>query len=294
MHTDVFTTCLSDAREAVASFLTTLLGEEPTLEMSAPGPAPEAVPHAAGAASFVAHSADLQTTVLLAPEWVAVFSQAMLGEPLDADAPDAADVIRESVAQGYGAVQRAVSGHDVALPSVSFDVSAPGTAAFDALDTHIGIGFVCIAGGASLKGWIVFPDVIEAAAGNAQPEADSADRPDAPPAAERSSTSMTPPSYADLGAERLDANGTPGNFELLAEVELEVTVELGRRSLPLADVLQLTMGSVIELEKLVGEPLEVYANGRLIAEGEAVVIDEQFGVRITSLASARTQSKVFL
>jgi len=54
-------------------------------------------------------------------------------------------------------------------------------------------------------------------------------------------------------------------------------------------VLRLTTGSIIELEKLVGEPLEIYANGRLIAEGEAVVIDEQFGVRITNLVTGNRQ-----
>ncbi|MDX1530351.1 MAG: FliM/FliN family flagellar motor switch protein, partial [Rhodothermales bacterium] len=53
----------------------------------------------------------------------------------------------------------------------------------------------------------------------------------------------------------------------------------------------LTTGSVVELEKLVGEPLEIYANGRLIAEGEAVVIDEQFGVRITALAAAERKKR---
>jgi flagellar motor switch protein FliN/FliY len=81
---------------------------------------------------------------------------------------------------------------------------------------------------------------------------------------------------------------------MLAEVELDVRVELGRRKLPLADVLQITSGSVIELEKLVGEPLSIYANGRFIAEGEAVVIDEKFGVRITKLAPKQQRSKALL
>jgi flagellar motor switch protein FliN/FliY len=80
------------------------------------------------------------------------------------------------------------------------------------------------------------------------------------------------------------ANG--GNLGLLAGVELEVTVELGRRRMALSDILRLTNGSVLELEKLVGEPLQIFANSRLIAEGEAVVIDEQFGVRITALAAS--------
>ncbi|NNE69661.1 MAG: flagellar motor switch protein FliN [Rhodothermales bacterium] len=90
--------------------------------------------------------------------------------------------------------------------------------------------------------------------------------------------------FPELGDEEVSGSGQ-GNLGLLAGVELEVTVELGRRRMPLADILRLTSGSVLELEKLVGEPLQIFANNRFIAEGEAVVIDEQFGVRITALAS---------
>lgn len=100
---------------------------------------------------------------------------------------------------------------------------------------------------------------------------------------------VAPAAFPELGEESFSDATEP--LELLAEVELEVTVELGRRRLPLSDVLRLTKGSVVELEKLVGEPLQVYANGRLIAEGEAVVIDEQFGVRVTRLlANARARA----
>ena len=103
---------------------------------------------------------------------------------------------------------------------------------------------------------------------------------------------VAPAAFPDLGAEVLHGDGADGDpFALLADVELEVTVELGRRRLPLADVMRLTAGSVIELEKLIGEPLEVYANGRLIAEGEAVVIDEQFGIRITRLMTRRPATR---
>ncbi|MFT4603394.1 MAG: flagellar motor switch protein FliN/FliY, partial [Rhodothermales bacterium] len=90
--------------------------------------------------------------------------------------------------------------------------------------------------------------------------------------------------FPELGAESSATSGA-ANLGLLAGVELEVTVELGRRRMALSDILRLTNGSVLELEKLVGEPLQVFANNRLIAEGEAVVIDEQFGVRITALAA---------
>lgn len=70
---------------------------------------------------------------------------------------------------------------------------------------------------------------------------------------------------------------------LLADVELDVTVELGRCRLPLGEVARLGVGSVVELDTLAGEPLVVYANGRRIATGEAVVVDGQFGIRIGRL-----------
>lgn len=77
------------------------------------------------------------------------------------------------------------------------------------------------------------------------------------------------------------------NLDILKDVELDISVELGRKSVPLGDILHYVRGSVIELDKLAGEPVEVYANGKKIAEGEVVVIDENFGVRITNLVSTR-------
>lgn len=77
------------------------------------------------------------------------------------------------------------------------------------------------------------------------------------------------------------------NLSILKDVELTISVELGRKDLPLGEVLHLVRGSVVELDKLAGEPVEVYANGHRIAEGEVVVIDEHFGVRVTNLVSTR-------
>ena len=77
------------------------------------------------------------------------------------------------------------------------------------------------------------------------------------------------------------------NLDLLRDVKIDISVELGRKELPLGDILHMVRGSVIELEKLAGEPVDVYANGRLIATGEVVVIDEHFGVRVTQLVSAK-------
>ncbi|MCH8557591.1 MAG: flagellar motor switch protein FliN [Balneolia bacterium] len=82
-------------------------------------------------------------------------------------------------------------------------------------------------------------------------------------------------------------NGSARSMDLLIDVEMDVSVELGRIGLPLGKLLQLSKGSVIELEKLAGEPVDILVNGHIIAKGEVVVIDEHFGVRISSLVTTR-------
>ncbi len=75
------------------------------------------------------------------------------------------------------------------------------------------------------------------------------------------------------------------NLNLILDIPLKVSVELGRTKMPVSDLLNLTQGSVIELGKLAGEPMEVYVNDKLIARGEAVVVNEKFGVRLTDIIS---------
>jgi flagellar motor switch protein FliN/FliY len=74
-----------------------------------------------------------------------------------------------------------------------------------------------------------------------------------------------------------------GPIELLHEVEMGVTVELGRTRMLVRDILDLSPGSVIELDRAAGAPIDVLVNGTLIARGEVVVIDEEFGIRITEV-----------
>lgn len=76
-------------------------------------------------------------------------------------------------------------------------------------------------------------------------------------------------------------------LELLFDVPLKIVVELGRARMTLKQVMDLTVGSLIELDKLTGEPVDILVNGRLIARGEVVVIDENFGVRITEIVSPK-------
>lgn len=75
------------------------------------------------------------------------------------------------------------------------------------------------------------------------------------------------------------------NLNMLLDIPLQVTVELGRTKHSVKEILQLASGSIIELDKLAGEPVDILVNSRLIAKGEVVVIDENFGVRITDIMS---------
>lgn len=77
----------------------------------------------------------------------------------------------------------------------------------------------------------------------------------------------------------------PKNLDFLLDVELQVAVEVGRSKMSIQQLLQLSQGSVIELAKLAGEPLDIYINDRLVARGEAVIVNEKFGVRVTDIIS---------
>ena len=74
-------------------------------------------------------------------------------------------------------------------------------------------------------------------------------------------------------------------LDFLLDVTLQVTVEVGRARMTIQDLLQLGQGSVMELEKLAGEPLDIYVNGKAVARGEAVIVNEKFGVRLTDIIS---------
>lgn len=80
-----------------------------------------------------------------------------------------------------------------------------------------------------------------------------------------------------------DPAGKPGSMDLIMDVPLEVTVELGRAVMSIKEICSLGVGSVVELDKTAGDPVDIYVNNKLIAKGEVVVIDENFGVRITSI-----------
>jgi flagellar motor switch protein FliN/FliY len=107
---------------------------------------------------------------------------------------------------------------------------------------------------------------------------------DRAPAQGRVPTAVHPVQFMPLTPE-VPLNERANGIELLMDVALEVSVELGRSHMSIGEILALRTGSVIELDKLAGEPVDVSVNGTLIARGEVVVVDEKFGVRITEVVS---------
>jgi flagellar motor switch protein FliN/FliY len=101
--------------------------------------------------------------------------------------------------------------------------------------------------------------------------------------------SVQKPIFGEIQDSSIQAN--PQNIDLIMDVPLEFSVLLGRTKRTIRQVLSLSPGSVVELDKLAEEPLEVYVNGKLIAHGEVVVINENFGIRITNIISATERVK---
>jgi flagellar motor switch protein FliN/FliY len=89
--------------------------------------------------------------------------------------------------------------------------------------------------------------------------------------------------FDTLGADA--PSGVPNDLDLVLDIPVQITVELGRTRLPIARILQLAPGSVIELDNLAGSPLDVYVNGCLIAQGEVVVVNDRFGIRVTDIVT---------
>ncbi|MBL7556741.1 MAG: flagellar motor switch protein FliN [Bdellovibrionaceae bacterium] len=90
---------------------------------------------------------------------------------------------------------------------------------------------------------------------------------------------------ASKAAGKAEPKSNDRNLQLILDIPLKLSVELGRTKMPVSELLNLTQGSVIELNKLAGEPMEVMVNDKLIARGEAVVVNEKFGVRLTDVIS---------
>jgi flagellar motor switch protein FliN/FliY len=108
---------------------------------------------------------------------------------------------------------------------------------------------------------------------------------ESPNAAEPDAGGAAPEPAPAQAAPAAKPKGGHQNMEMLLDIPLEITAELGRAKMIINDLLQLGQGSVIELNKLAGEPLEIMVNQKLIARGEVVVVNEKFGIRLTDVIS---------
>jgi flagellar motor switch protein FliN/FliY len=108
--------------------------------------------------------------------------------------------------------------------------------------------------------------------------------PPPPPPSFQRNVNVEPVQYASFG-EHTGVHASEPNLNLLLDIPLKVTVELGRTKKQIKEILELSQGSIIELDKLAGEPVDILVNNKLIAKGEVVVIDENFGVRVTDIVS---------
>ena len=91
--------------------------------------------------------------------------------------------------------------------------------------------------------------------------------------------------FQPLGAGTGSNAGPPADIDLIMDIPVQLTVELGRTKIPIRHILQLAQGSVVELDGLAGEPMDVLVNGCLIAQGEVVVVNEKFGIRLTDIVT---------
>jgi flagellar motor switch protein FliN/FliY len=93
---------------------------------------------------------------------------------------------------------------------------------------------------------------------------------------------LQPKVFSELTSEPA-AGGAPGRIDMILDIPVQLTVELGRTKIPIRNLLQLAQGSVVELDRLAGEPMDVLVNGCLIAQGEVVVVNDKFGIRLTDV-----------
>ncbi len=96
---------------------------------------------------------------------------------------------------------------------------------------------------------------------------------------------MTPAAFANFGAAAAAAAGAGNDINMILDIPVQLTVELGRTRIPIKNILQLAQGSVVELDAMAGEPMDVLVNGFLIAQGEVVVVNDKFGIRLTDIVT---------
>jgi len=105
-------------------------------------------------------------------------------------------------------------------------------------------------------------------------------------AATQVADSVAPAAFTNFDAPAAMApGGTANDLNMILDIPVQLTVELGRTRIPIKHILQLAQGSVVELDALAGEPMDVLVNGFLIAQGEVVVVNDKFGIRLTDIVT---------
>jgi flagellar motor switch protein FliN/FliY len=193
----------------------------------------------------------------------------LLGETADAapptPGPEDEDALRELANQRASGVATALgecAGKPVGFEAPAAEWMATGGAGLPAWDDGVALTVALSVGGMTADGFLVVPQGAVV------------------PAAAPTAVGATLPPLRE-STERKNGNG----MELLLDISLPVTVELGRTRMIIRDILHLAPGSVLELDKLAGEPVDILINDKSIARGEVVVIDESFGVRLTSIVT---------
>lgn len=252
---------------AAAAGAAVLPSPEPlAIGAAAPGDPQVAGPFAGAVIADVEGPVGGRIAVLVGQELVdALASSPLGGLDVAAALQPTLDAVASSVHVRVGAAR------EVATGTVAREVGSPSTVAF--LHTS------------SVAAAVLLPDAVLVAAHNA--ELVQAGVEDSAPAVE-----PMPVEEAVLDGAVLTSVGTldrspqrsQSGIELLHGVDMEVTVEIGRTRMTVRDLLELTPGAVLELDRAAGSPADLLVNGRLIARGEVVVIDEDFGLRITEIA----------
>lgn len=121
--------------------------------------------------------------------------------------------------------------------------------------------------------------------------APEAPAPQAEAAAENQAPEKASPASLDDGLEQEGGADVDINLDVLLDVPLSMSLEVGRSRLSIRELLQLNQGSVVELDRAAGEPLDVMVNGTLVAHGEVVVVNEKFGIRLTDVISPSERIK---
>jgi flagellar motor switch protein FliN/FliY len=185
-----------------------------------------------------------------------------------------------------GLVEEFASAVDAMSQVLDSEIGAP-SAASGAPTVAPDVSVPLIVDGAVVGAVLLFlaPAAEPASEVPAEPEEPVAAAPAAPAAPAAAPAAPAASAAPSAPASALSGLGTMKQMDALAGVQMEVTIEVGRTSLPIGQLLQLQPGQIVELDREVGSPLDMFINGTLLAHGEIVVVDDQFGFRVTSVVT---------